>query len=496
MKLKQSLIAVALALSLFACSFADNLFWRPRAAYVNQVETVTATLTWATADTAALTLNGATITVTGWATPTTAEVAESLAATINATDLTTGLIDGETRSAAGQNINQFKQVVATYSSGNSFTITTDDNYLGKPFTVSVVATTTGDGDLSTTTTTAATSPHHWDEIANWHNADGADKVPVSGDNVHVDQGGSDSGIWYALATGEKPNAVYVTRGFEGTIGRPPLDQDNPPYQYPIPEDEQYLQFDNSAGTTARIITIGQGKGNGSPMINVDWDALDNPLVQVVSTGDPDPPGGSQNEGLTQHAVNLDLATNAEISIAKGHVALCPQASRSMTIDSLRIGSSGESDSDTTVFIGKGASLADATTPAPLEVHSGNVRWQSDALKVDVRVWDGVLTAEQDVLDVTDAFTLIVGSQGEFISEAGINCTSVEVFPGGKFVHNFGNLNNAPTITNLTLHPDSSFIAPREYLTLTNGFKVPGGGIEDLKEFDRGQNYTVPEFTDF
>ncbi len=121
-----------LCLLVTAHSQAANVRWTGNAQDVKQVSTIAVTGTWATGDTATLTINKKSLIVTIGAAVTTADVAAAIDAAVDATSATAGLVGTESRNVGGQEIPEFAELDASASSS---TLTLASATAGVPFTL-------------------------------------------------------------------------------------------------------------------------------------------------------------------------------------------------------------------------------------------------------------------------------------------------------------------------------------------------------------------------
>lgn len=106
--------------------------WTGAAQDVRQVSTITVSGTWATGDTATLTINNKSLTVTVGSSTSTTNIADILARAVNAANATENLLGNESRNFGGRELPEFTEVVAT-SSGAVLTLSSATP--GVPFTI-------------------------------------------------------------------------------------------------------------------------------------------------------------------------------------------------------------------------------------------------------------------------------------------------------------------------------------------------------------------------
>lgn len=224
---------------------------------VNQVTTIAVTGTWATSDTASLTINGKTLTVTIGTDSAIADVVAAIVAAWNAADSTTGLVNDESRNVGGDEYPEFFEITAS-GSASPITLTSDSE---KPFTVTVSESTAGSGALgSPTEATAADGPSHW-SAANFRNVStGANALPANSDDVLIEDG-SQSILYNLDQSGVTLTSLTIKQGYTGQIGLAKYNSAN------STNYEEYRTRELSIGVTT--LEIGEGDGNGSGRIQIN-----------------------------------------------------------------------------------------------------------------------------------------------------------------------------------------------------------------------------------
>jgi hypothetical protein len=230
--------------------------WLGRALDIYDVWTFTVANTWAASDTATVTINTKSLTLTVGGSTTT-EIATNIATMVNGGTLTSGY----SVNAYGNVVGEFVGITATVS-GSTVTLTGDT--AGRPFTPTVSESTAGSGTLSSlTNATAATSKNHWDNVNNWS----LGIVPISGHDLVIPKG--DVSILYGISTSIQPASFFLSRQYSGYIGLPEYNTDNP--QYPFKEYlTTHLTFGNNSVTCE--YNLGQGDGLGSKRVKLDFGA--------------------------------------------------------------------------------------------------------------------------------------------------------------------------------------------------------------------------------
>lgn len=229
----------------------SDVRWIGAALDVYQNDSITCAATWATGDTVVVTIGTRDITITLGATQTAAAMASGISEAINGETATTGT----TRSYDGDEIPEFAEVEASLFSSTVVHVTA--RTAGRPFTMSVVETTAGDGTATEATVTACTGSHFWSNADNWSGG----VVPADTDTVYIDN--SSVSILYGLdQSAIEPAAMHVGLSFTGEIGLPEINAEGGYYEY----RSQYLSIGPA------ILKIGAGDGNGSGRIKINTTA--------------------------------------------------------------------------------------------------------------------------------------------------------------------------------------------------------------------------------
>lgn len=420
--------------------------WLGTAAAIKQETTIAVTGTWATSDTAVLTINGSPLTVTVGSDVATTDIVDILVKAVNASN-TTDLVNDESRNFGGQSDPNFTDVEA-FDSGS--TLTLKSRVAGVPFTVTASETTAGTGALGTPTeAVAATGPEHWDEADNW--SGGA--VPVNSDDVVID-GNAASSIKYGLDQSAVTLAsLTVTKGF------------STPKQIGLPQRRstsagEYNEYrDTYLKISATTVSIGEGIGTMSGLIRINLGSAQTTAI-VLATGTP---------SETNVPALLLLGTNASnvlyvISGSVGTAFFDSEASTWATVES-----SG------TLRIGDGATLTN------VDVNGGAYTSYSATTTLDVI--DGTATCHAGANATVNVYrdgTLDYRSTGTITTLNVSGTVDCSLDPRGR------------TVTNkVVLHPGASLLDPLSTLTLSGGFTVDHGKLEDVTvDLGSDRDYTV------
>jgi len=416
------------------------------ASNIKQETTIAVSGTWATNDTATITINGNDVTVTVGSDVATTDIVDILVKAINASD-NTDLVNDESRNIGGQQIPEFTEVVAVDSGS---TLTLRSVTAGIPFTVTASETTAGTGALGTPTEAiAATGAEWWNNADNW--SGGA--VPVNSDEAVLDERAA-AGVKYGLDQSAVTLAkLTITKGFNRpkTVGLPSTVSTGA---------GTYAEYrETRLKISATTVSIGEGDGNQmSDAIKLDLGSIQ-ATVNVVSTGT------SQN-GIP--AVIL-LGTNASnaLYVTAGSVSTAFYDGDSATFATVR--SSGD------LFLADGTTLTNVDiTGGTAEIYAATTTLECFAGKTYVN------EAAHASIDCYEKSEVYYKSNGTL--------TALEI--SGKFDTSLDN--RSRTITDqVVINRGGTLNDPYGTLTLTGGFTVRHGNIQAAKiNLGNGRAYTV------
>lgn len=326
--------------------------WIGGATLIRQVSTITVANAWAAADLANVTVNGRTLTVTV-SSSATADVAEELAAAINASSKTDGVVNSETRNVGGQEIPEFTDFEAeAVGSTVVLTSTRDD---GQPFTATVSETTAGSGTLAIATTVTPSGPHHADNPKNWLSG----SLPSDGDTIEFLPGAPAMkyGLTYFRANTISFHLIRTT-DYEEEIGLPAVNEEAGYPEYRT----RFLQLYDAGG--AKDVTFVAGaNGGGGGITRLDGASQEINSLTVTDAGDVDP---------SQPNVEFAGGTIQSLIVRRGHVHIDPETAGSLagtTIDAFTIGAVALQEQETQVVFGDATIFEASSSNA---VNGGNV----------------------------------------------------------------------------------------------------------------------------
>jgi hypothetical protein len=430
--------------------------WTGNALDVKQISTITIANTWATGDTATLTINGKDLVVTVGATDTTTDdVATAIKeAWEGATRLDgTGSTDA-TSNAGGQEFGEFAEASASVSGS---VVTLVARTAGKPFTLTVTESTAGSGTATGATAQAATGKNFWNNADNW---DGG-SVPANDDIVVFRD--SDVKCLYGLPNGSLEVTLQVWMSYTGEVGLPTINRDNP--QQPYYEYRQrYVRLDDAGTGTNIAHRFGLGKdGTGFRLFNLKHISLKcSPIV--YSTGIP------LTERVGTKSLNICCAdTTSTLTVHSGSVDCSSQDGGTSAFVNVTV-----SDGDVR------AVAAIHTSGGTVNVDGGNVLVGGSGAIATMNVRSGVLTTENQTGTVT---TISVYAAGTVNWKSAATITNLYSYGGTFDARNADSF----TITTASLFRGSRFYDPYNRMTVGSAFGLFYDPSPDLQF---GANDTV------
>ena len=279
-------------------------YWRGDAFDVPEITTLTFSGTWATNDTATVTINGKSGTVTIGSTATLAEVTTAVKRMIDGTALS----DDESRDVGG---------LTTYSGefGASYSVEEDlSNYVititgtpGEPLTVSSSESTAGSGAIADSTVQSPTGKNWADNAANWVGG----TAPTTDDTV-IFENGSQS-CKYGLSQLADMAQIEFRSTWTGQFGLPPYNTSVSGKTF-YQSETQSLALTRASGTD--VIIGEEGATGGSTMIRLDLNGNSNSSLTVHSSGTA---AFKSSQGIA--AVHIDGCADITANITGGDVWL-------------------------------------------------------------------------------------------------------------------------------------------------------------------------------
>lgn len=418
---------------------------------IAQVTTIAVQDTWATDDTATLTIGNKSLTLTVGTTATTTQIAAELANMVNGTSLGTGY----SSNAMGDEIPEFMNITASADTG-TLTLTADD--AGVPFEVSVSESTAGDGTLGTPTdATAATGKHFWNNAANW---DGG-AIPVNSDDAVLDARAMND-ILYGLDQNAVTLAsLTISNTFTRKLGLPPINADDSSNTYPEYRD-QYLKISVTA-----LSIEGQGSGSGRIKLN---------LGSAASTMNISARGTGEFDNVPAVLILGTHSTNIA-RITRGSIGFAFYDNESAHLATLAVGFEDNQAGDATVICGDGVDLADATI-----TQSGGTLTIDSACATTVQSGGTLNVKSGNQTTITADGTLNVIGAASALTITTLNSS------GGTI--DFRKGTGAVTVSNCAVGKQTTILDPAKRVTWSAGIDLTRCGIQDLQQIDLGKHFTL------
>jgi len=334
-------------------------YWLGAAVAIPEVKAYVFAGTWAQGDTATITINGKTLTLTAGTIVTLDQMVGDMVDMINGATAN----QDEERSALGSEVGEFALLTATADLTNDHVVLTgpDD---GRPIgTVTVGETTAGDGTFAAvggSPDTTGTGPKHFSDGDNW--SGGA--IPDDGDTIVFDYRAAESCCYGLTAANDHDSfAAVVIRGFRHSIGLPAVNTDTPQYSF----NEHLPTYLTLVQATA--VTV---DSPASGLIKLDTGSTAS-AINVMSTG------ASVETGVPALLLRANSATSALV-VSGGSVGLEYEQEAVGEVATITVAG----NQSPTVVVGPGVTAAIATisagsatirsTPATLTVHAGQVEY--------------------------------------------------------------------------------------------------------------------------
>lgn len=419
-----------------------NRVWYGAAVPIPQVDEITVADTWATNDTATITINGKDLTLTVGTTATIAVILDNLLVMVTGTG-TFGA--GYSSNTTGNLVGEFAKLTATEDGSSKLTITGPST--GEPFALTTSETTAGDGTLSESTVTTGTGPEYFSNADNWS----GDAVPIDADVVIFDHRAAASCKYGLAQTAVAPATVIVTDGFAYEIGLPDVNT----YTSSLPYDEANPTY-LAIGTTGDSITVNI-EASKSGRIKIDTGDASGTVV-VTDTG-------RRADSATPSFLWKGTATGTNsVTVNKGDVGIAFGSDETATLATLYMGYVTNQQGDANVICGIGTTLATVTK------HGGSLETNAAVTTVHQTAGDWTHTAGN--------ITTINLDGGDFYLLGGsVTITNLNGGSGG--VAHYGKDTRGNTITNVIVTAGFGWDQPTDNLTLTNGIDAYRCSLTDL-----------------
>ncbi|REJ65823.1 MAG: hypothetical protein DWQ31_16555 [Planctomycetota bacterium] len=390
---------------------AANVNWIGAAQDVPQITTITIADTWASGDTATITCNNKSVTITCGATmDTPAEVAAGLAEALALTHHDESKLTADmTVNVGGRELGEFWDFDATVSGA---VITLTSRVAGVPFTVTTSEVTAGDGTVgSPSTTQAATGKNHFNNAKNWSTG----TVPNAGDAIFFRSG--DVSVLYNLANTTLDLDLRIGSGYGGSIGLPPVNASVNGREY-REYRTRYLALPITATTGNVLHEIGEVSAAAPPgtyYIDLGTNDGANQLLYVWRTRPRSPATGC--------ALHLIGGYLDELNILEGSVDLGTDMTLStVNVNTLRVGGTGS-----TAFVVAGFKCNFVGSTPTLEQWGGTTHFGADNSNT-IMIYGGTLNLENP--DATHGALTI--HEGGTVNRYAGAMSAITVYTGGKF----------------------------------------------------------------
>lgn len=392
---------------------------------------------WVTGDTVVATIANVSFTVTIGTLVTDAQVATTVQQALSGTTLTDTSASCTIAVADGgaSLIPQFSEFTATVSSA-VVTLAANGSspaaLAGKPFTITITESTTGDETATGATSVTATSQWHWDQTDNWS----GNTVPVDNDTVTFDSGSVD--LRYALSAAMQPLIVIKSKKYTGNVGLAftNIDNSNKPYsEYRTP---RYLTFDDNSVTCVYHLETGEGPGSGRFMVDA---GAGQSTVNIYGKGARADTGTPCILFLGAHASNV-------VNNLGGDLGVAIYAGETATIATLRTGDGPSSQASTicssgvtlTTVVMNGGYLSTDSAITTATQNAGV--WQHTTGTVTAATING---GQCFPLGGATWTTLTIGSGGEFNTSRGTATfaitNTIQMYRGSKLIDPAGRAGN-------------------------------------------------------
>jgi hypothetical protein len=406
--------------------------------------------TWAQGDTITFTIDNIDFVVTVGTLVTTAQVATTIKQAFNGETLTdtAALVSYAIADGGAQYVPQFAEIVASVSSS---TVTFTGRTAGKPFTMTAVASTAGDGDVTyNDEVTAATGPNHIDDVDNLS----GNAAVTDGDTLVFDEGAI--AVKYGLDLAQAPVLLNKSKQYSGNVGLPALNKDVESKPYGEYRTPRYLTTDDNSTILVGNLETGMGPGSGRFNLNA---GAGQAVINVFGQGRRIETGVPCILFLGSHASN-------ELNNLAGDVGIAFYAGETATVPTLRTGDGPASSART--HCGSGVTLTNVTV-------NGGYQFTDSAITAAIQnggTWEhnaGTVTAltinagEFRPLGSATISAITVGSNGTLDCRKGTDTftgpATINLYKGAKVYDPQGRLGGAAFKLNNCTLADVTLVIP-------------------------------------
>lgn len=435
---------------------ATKIF-RGDAPAVAQVTALVVAGTQAIGNTFTVTLNGKSVTAT---------------ATDGSAVTTCGLIVAAWQALDPDIYPEFAEITASQVTGEN-TVYLTAATPGVPFGPITLSEVSSGATFTQSSVTASSGPNDWSTSVNWSPSG----VPATGDTVYISETSTD--ILYGLSQSSNTlAALYIDSTFTGTLGLPIINENAASY---VEYRPTYLAI---GATTTQI---GQGSGNGSERIKINYGSTNGTCNIYTSASAADSSGAIQ------------LLTNYygfTCNVYGGNVGMALNPGETSVIGTINVVKGGTSSSNQATV-----NLGAVTIETILNVTGGTITCLSSPTALNLTNGTVTIVGSGTTTTVTMANgTLQIG--GGITTCSIDNGTMTYTGPGTISTLNVGNQAtvlftadiSSRTITNCNIYGGATFTDSFRTVTFTNPFALVRCKIGDCK-IDLGDNIKL-QVTDF
>lgn len=357
----------------------------------------------------------------------------------------------------------------TWTNPSAGVVTSTAKRPGRPSTISTAA--SGTGTFVTATTTANKGPEVWDEPTNWNGG----TLPVNGDII--DMSGYEGHFRYnleglasvALAAFLKP------MNSTGQMGLPEINEDDPslPYGEYRP---RFIKFN----VPPTLTEIGQGDGQGSPLVKLDLGQTATATTSTVNVYGTAAPLVQDGRAVALKMTATGTGAN-HVAVSRGSVGLAMFPGEALgfgTSGTLRVGFQTSQDSDADVLVGSGVTMPDTVTKT-----GGRMIVASNMTTLNHRGGETV---------VNGTATLTTGNHDKGTIRWNSSGTVTTWNVGSEATIGWNGDPRPKTVTNCNANINSRGVDDQGVVTFTNGVVFVRGDLKVQGEFDWafGPNRTI------
>lgn len=440
--------------------------WLGAAVPVAQVDSVDLGGTWAQSDTITLTINNKSLVLTLGSTVDIPTILDNLIVMLTGS----GTLDtGYSYNQSGDQVGEFSKLSYTEDGSTTVTITgmgASGTVPGRPFTLSGSKSSTSGTITVNNEDTSPTGPHHFDNQDNWS----GNTVPVDSDDVVFDHRARSDLLFALDNNGVTPTSITITQGFTRKIGLPEINQDetDPDLHYNEYLDT-YLILCDTADSTDTVITVGSGEGPGSGRLKLDCN--DGQIsMTVLGTGT------AETDGIPALLLK-GTDTSNELNVLRGDVGVAFFDGESAHLATLNVGYVDNVDGDSSVVLGSGVDIANAT-----------IQQSGGTLVIDSATGSGTIAMTGGTLDVLSAAHASLTIDGGIARYRSIG-TLTTLVVGNDGEADFNRDLSAKTVTNASVYDGAALRDRFGVVTWTNGIDFQRCEPSDLRALELPKHRT-------